>query len=126
MENHKFLKYSYWLSLACLIHCIAFPIIIATLPFLNIFVSINHTVELILIGSVIVLGSYSLFHAFLNHHKNILPLVLFFLGISLSVYIHIFNHEHSLNNTILEIVSGLIIAGSQFWNLKMTPKSCTH
>lgn len=126
MENHKFLKYSYWLSVACLVHCIAFPLIIAVLPFLNIFVEINHTLELFLIGSIIIFGTYSLVHAYSSHHKNILPLILFAIGISISVYIHFFHHEHSLNNTLLEILSGLIIAISQFWNIKLTPKSCSH
>lgn len=127
MKNHKILKYSYWLSIICLIHCIAFPLMIAILPFLNIVIEINHLVELIILVSVLIFGSYALIHAYLTHHKNPLPLIIFSIGFVISFYTHVIAHSHG--NTfgmILEIISGLLIASSQFYNLKITPKTCSH
>lgn len=133
MNNHKILKYSYWLSIICLIHCISFPIIIAILPFIDIVFEINTWLEFAIILSVIVFGSYSLIHAYKTHHQNIKPLVIFFIGIAISVYIHFIAHDthagHNRTNylsTFIEILSGVIIAGAQFYNLKITPKTCSH
>jgi len=133
MNNHNILQYSYWLSVICLIHCISFPILIAILPFIDVVFEINKWVELAIILSVIVFGSYSLIHAYMNHHKNIKPLVIFFIGIALSVYIHFIahnehqGHNHGFNlNVFIEIFAGIIIAGAQFYNLKITPRTCSH
>lgn len=127
MKNHKILKYSYWLSIICLIHCIAFPLFIAVLPFLNMAIKINHVVELIILGSVFVFGTYALVHAYITHHKNPLPLIIFALGFSISFYTHVLAHNHEPNSGfILEIISGVLIAASQFYNIKITPKTCSH
>lgn len=125
MNNHKIFKYSYWLSIVCLIHCISFPIIIALLPFMDIVFEINEWFEFGIIFSIIIFGSYSLIHAYKTHHKNILPIIIFYLGIIISVYIHfIAEHSHGNESMFLEIFSGVIIAGAQFYNLKITPKAC--
>ena len=126
MNNHKILIYSYWLSIICLIHCISFPIIIAILPFLDIVFEINKWLEVGIILSVLIFGSYSLIHAYITHHKNIKPLIIFYFGIVLSFYIHFIAHNHANSGILLEIISGVVIAGSQFYNLKITPKTCTN
>ncbi|MFT4646014.1 MAG: hypothetical protein ACI8ZX_002438 [Planctomycetota bacterium] len=126
MDNHKILIYSYWLSVICLIHCISFPIIIAILPVIGIVFEINEWIEIGIILSVLIFGSYSLIHAYITHHKNIKPLVIFYFGMSISFYIHFIAHDHSSNALILEIISGAIIAGAQFYNLKITPKTCNN
>lgn len=135
MKNHNILKYSYWLSIICLVHCITFPILAIILPFVNIVFEINHWVEISIILSVIIFGSYALIHAYINHHKNYKPLLIFYIGIAISVYIHFFNHDHAGHNhggasnnlsLFLEIFSGVLIAGSQFYNLKITPRTCSH
>ena len=127
MQNHKILKYSYWLSVICLIHCVTFPIITIILPFLDIVFEINEWVEISIILSVIVFGSYSLIHAYITHHKNIKPIIIFYIGVSISIYIHfIYNNLHNNFTLFLEIFSGVLIAVSQFYNLKITPKSCNH
>lgn len=127
MKNHKMLQYSYWLSVICLIHCIAFPVFIAILPFLNIAIKVNHIVELIILGSVLILGSYALIHAYINHHKNPKPIIIFVIGFAISFYAHVILHDHTSQlSFILEISSGILIAASQFYNLKITPRSCSH
>lgn len=127
MKNHKILQYSYWLSIICLIHCIAFPIFIAALPFLNIAIKINHVVELVILGSVLIFGSYALIHAYITHHKNPGPIIIFAIGFAISFYTHVLSHDHTSSlNFILEIGSGVFIAISQFYNLKITPRSCSH
>lgn len=127
MKNHKILKYSYWLSVACLIHCIAFPLFIAVLPFLNMAIHINHFVELIILTSVFIFGTYALTHAYFTHHKNPRPILIFAVGFLISFYTHVIAHSHgSLSGIILEIFSGVLIAGSQFYNIKITPRTCSH
>lgn len=79
-----------------------------------------------IIISVFIFGSYSLIHAYINHHKNIKPIIIFYLGMAISFYIHFIAHSHDNSGMILEIFSGVLIAGSQFYNLKITPKTCTH
>lgn len=127
MNNHKILKYSYWLSIVCLIHCISFPLLIAILPFLDIVFEINKWLEIAIILSVVIFGTYSLFHAYKTHHHNKSPLIIFFIGIIISIYIHFIAHDFSNGLSIfLEIFSGILLAGAQFYNLKITPKSCSH
>lgn len=127
MKKHKLLQYSYWLSIICLIHCIAFPLLIAVLPFLNIAIKINHVVEFIILGSVLIFGSYALIHAYVNHHKNPIPLMLFVVGFVISFYSHVIIHSHNNYTTIiLEVISGILIASSQFYNIKLTPRTCSH
>jgi len=87
----------------------------------------NEWVEISIILSVIVFGSYSLIHAYITHHKNIKPIIIFYIGVSISIYIHfIYNNLHNNFTLFLEIFSGVLIAVSQFYNLKITPKSCNH
>lgn len=136
MASHKILKYSYWLSLLCLVHCISFPIAIAFLPIFDIAFDLGIKAELAILLSVFILGSYALWHAFIKHHKNYLPLIIFYIGIALSVYIHFIyqnpfgdhhhTHNHSWGVVAIEVFSGILIALAQFYNLKITPKSCSH
>jgi hypothetical protein len=132
MKNHKMLLYSYWLSVICLIHCISFPLLIAFLPFLNVAFEINHWLEVGILLSVFIFGSYSLIHACITHHKNYFPLVMFYIGVALAVFVHFFYHKHTIDTGQdylsfgLEILSGVIMAGAQFYNLKITPRACSH
>lgn len=131
MKTHKILQYSYWLSLLCLVHCIAFPLIIAILPILGMAFEINHWLEIIILFSVLIMGSFSLIHTYQTHHKNYLPLLIFYFGIGISLYIHfLYPHIHSIEidyfSLFFEILSGILIAGAQFYNLKITPKQCSH
>lgn len=126
MNNHKILIYSYWLSIVCLIHCISFPIIIMILPFLDIVFGRSEWLEVGIILSVLIFGSYSLIHAYMTHHKNIKPIIIFYFGMALSFYIHFIAHNHDNSGILIEIISGVVIAGAQFYNLKITPKTCTN
>lgn len=121
-------KISYYLSLLCLVHCLAFPILVAVLPLLNIVFEISHITELFILSSIVILGSYSLIHSYSNHHHKALPLVIFYIGVSFSIYVHFgMSHSHEFNYLIFltEIISGLLIAVSQFYNLRLTPKNCS-
>ena len=126
MNKHKILIYSYWLSIVCLIHCISFPIIIMILPFLDIVFGRSEWLEVGIILSVLIFGSYSLIHAYMTHHKNIKPIIIFYFGMALSFYIHFIAHNHDNSGILIEIISGVVIAGAQFYNLKITPKTCTN
>ena len=126
-NSHKVLRYSYWLSIICLIHCISFPLIIAILPFIDIVFEINHSIEIAILLSVFIMGSYALIHSYINHHKNKIPLIIFYIGIVLSLITHVYFHEaNGFLRIFLEVFSGLLLAIAQYINIKITPITCSH
>lgn len=126
-HNHFWLKTSIWLSTICLIHCITFPIIIALLPVVNIAFEVNHWLEFVLISSTAVIGGYSLFHGYKLHHRKVLPLLFFGIGISIMLSVHYIFHIHSGFLSIFSEISGaLFIASALYINLRLTRKhACT-
>ena len=57
-------------SVACAIHCAILPIIISSLPILGVNIIHNSVFEWGMIGLAFVVGSYSLFHGFIKHHRS--------------------------------------------------------
>lgn len=70
-------------SLACAIHCALFPFLFSSLPVLGIDFATNPAVEYGLIGISIFIGSISLLHSFIKHHRKITPYLLFLTGMGL-------------------------------------------
>ncbi len=68
-------------SLACAIHCALLPLFISSLPFFGIELLDNPTFEIIMIGIAAAIGFYSLFHGYKKHHRRLLPLLIFIIGI---------------------------------------------
>ncbi|MGB1248404.1 MAG: MerC domain-containing protein [Chitinophagales bacterium] len=129
-HNHSILRLSFWLSTLCLIHCIVFPILIVLLPVFNMAFEINHWVEISLLGSTLFLGLYSLYHGYKLHHKDIRPIVIFLVGMGIAFFMHLVLHSHQNPSTFkmcVEIFGSLLIAASQFWNLRLTKSNaCTN
>ncbi|MFP5041489.1 MerC domain-containing protein [Parasediminibacterium sp. JCM 36343] len=68
-------------SVACAIHCALLPLFITSLPFLGINIIENVTFEYVMIALAFVVGAYALHHGFKHHHRHLLPLSLFSMGI---------------------------------------------
>ncbi|MBA2248831.1 MAG: MerC domain-containing protein [Chitinophagaceae bacterium] len=67
-------------SIACAIHCALLPLILSSLPVFGINIIHNSFFEWGMIGLAFVVGSYSLVHSYIRHHRKLLPLLLFSSG----------------------------------------------
>jgi hypothetical protein len=67
-------------SVACAIHCALLPLLISSLPILGINIIHNLVFEWGMIGLAFIVGSYSLFHGYVKHHRSTAPLLIFATG----------------------------------------------
>ena len=67
-------------SIACAIHCALLPLLLTSLPLFGINIIHNLFFEWGMIGLAFLVGSYSLFHGFIRHHRNYNPLLIFSAG----------------------------------------------
>ena len=67
-------------SVACAIHCAILPVILTTLPIFGINIIHNLFFEWGMIALAFVVGSYSLFHGFVKHHRSFTPIIIFSVG----------------------------------------------
>jgi len=79
-------------SLACAIHCALLPLFMSTLPLFGINIIHNTAFEAGMIGLAIAIGTYSLWHGFRRHHHSLVPLLLFYSGITFLVLKQMFIH----------------------------------
>jgi MerC mercury resistance protein len=67
-------------SLACAIHCALLPLFLSSLPLFGINILENVFFEFGMIAIAFVVGYYSLLHGYKTHHRRVLPLVIFSIG----------------------------------------------
>ena len=67
-------------SVACAIHCALLPLLISSLPILGINIIHNLFFEWGMITLAFVVGSYSLFHGYIKHHRSLRPVLIFSFG----------------------------------------------
>jgi hypothetical protein len=67
-------------SIACAIHCAILPVILSTLPVFGVNIIHNEIFEWGMISLAFFIGSFSLFHGYLKHHRSFLPLFIFSTG----------------------------------------------
>jgi hypothetical protein len=101
------------LSLACSVHCLAMPFVIAFLPAGGDLLR-NPVLEIALLGSSILLASYTLIRDFRHLHRNYASLGLLFVGITL-LLISQAGHSHEGIN-LLAPLAGLAIFGAYVLN----------
>lgn len=95
-------------SLACAIHCAVLPLIITSLPLFGINIIHNVFFEWLMIAIAFVVGSYSLAHGYIKHHRSPLPILLFSAGFLLLVTKQFF---HDYETWLLVPAVVLIVAG---------------
>ena len=67
-------------SILCAIHCALLPVLVTTLPVFGINIVHNLVFEWGMIALAFVVGSYSLFHGYIKHHRSIKPVLIFSVG----------------------------------------------
>ena len=83
-------------SFACAIHCALLPVIVSTLPIFGINIIHNSFFEWGMIALAFVVGSYSLFHGYIKHHRNNIPVLLFTAGFIFLILKQFFPHQEYL------------------------------
>ena len=67
-------------SILCAIHCALLPVLVTTLPVFGINIIHNLVFEWGMIALAFVVGSYSLFHGYIKHHRSLRPVLIFSVG----------------------------------------------
>lgn len=67
-------------SIICAIHCALLPLILSSLPVFGVNIIHNAVFEWLMILMAYIIGSYSLYHGYMKHHRRMLPVVLFTIG----------------------------------------------
>jgi hypothetical protein len=101
------------LSLLCSVHCLAMPFVVAFLPMGGDLFS-NPLIEAVLLGSSIILASYTMIRDFRHLHRNYSTLLLLGIGVVLLLLSQA-NHSHEGFNFMAPL-AGLAIFGSYVLN----------
>jgi ribose/xylose/arabinose/galactoside ABC-type transport system permease subunit len=116
-------------SLACAIHCAILPLVLTSLPVLGINIIENVGFEFGMIILAMVIGFYSLWHGYRQHHHGLLPSVFFGMGIILLFLKQVF-HSHQLYYLVPAV---LLIVAAHLTNYRECRKagqcagsSCKH
>ena len=106
-------------SLACAIHCAILPLVISSLPVFGINIIENNEFEYFMILLAFVIGCLALMHGYRKHHQNLLPLLMFTLGILLLCAKQVFHSIH-----IWLLVPALVfMVGAHYLNFKLGQKA---
>ena len=106
-------------SLACAIHCALLPILLSTLPVFGINIIHNSFFEWGMIALAFMVGSFSLFHGFVKHHRSLLPVFLFLIGF---LFLVLKQFYAPLEYGFLFIAVSLIIT-AHFYNYRLCHRS---
>ena len=101
-------------SVACAIHCAILPVIISTLPVFGINIIHNSVFEWGMISLAFCIGSFSLFHGYLKHHRSFFPMTIFSTGFIFLVLKQFFP---SLEYWFLALAVTLIVT-AHFYNYR--------
>lgn len=106
-------------SVACAIHCAILPLLISSLPVFGIDIIENSQFEYFMILLAFVIGCFALMHGFRKHHHNILPLLVFTLGMVLLGIKQVF---HDIHIWFL-VPSVLLIVTAHYVNFRLSQRT---
>lgn len=72
-------------SVACAIHCALLPLLLTSLPLFGVNIIHNIVFEWGMIMLAFFVGSYSLFHGYIKHHRSLVPILIFSAGFLLLI-----------------------------------------
>ena len=106
----------FFTSLLCAIHCSAIPVMVSlglvgSSSWLH-----NHMFDWVVIGTGVVIATYSLLGDYLKVHRNIMPLMMAVLGFAFSIIGMIEHHGWML---VFSVVGGLLVASSHIVNHRL-------
>lgn len=102
-------------SVACAIHCALLPVMVSSLPLFGINIIHNAFFEWGMIALAFIVGSYSLFHGFVKHHRSFTPIFIFAAGVFFLVLKQFF---HPIENWLLLPAVALIIS-AHYYNYRL-------
>ena len=103
-------------SVACAIHCAVLPILISSLPILGINIIHNSYFEWGMIGLAFVVGSYSLWHGHIKHHRSFIPVLIFSAGfVFLIMKQLLFHYEY-----LFLLFAVILIIAAHFYNYRLS------
>lgn len=106
-------------SIACAIHCALLPVLVTSLPVFGINIVHNLFFEWGMIALAFLVGSYSLFHGYIKHHRSFVPVLIFTTGFIFLVLKQFFvQYEMPF---LLVAVAFIIIA--HFYNYRLCHRS---
>ena len=106
-------------SVACAIHCAVLPVILTSLPIFGINIIHNLFFEWGMIALAFAVGSYSLFHGFVKHHRSYTPLIIFSVGFIFLVLKQFFPEiEYSLLT-----IAVILIISAHYYNYRLCHRS---
>ena len=106
-------------SIACAIHCALLPVLLTTLPVFGIDIIHNLFFEWGMIALAFVVGSYSLFHGYIKHHRSFTPVIIFSIGFVFLILKQVF-HEREIP---LLIVAVIFIISAHYYNYRLCHRS---
>lgn len=105
-------------SVLCAIHCALLPLLLSGLPLLGGKLVHNEAFEWTMIGIAFFIGVYSLSHGFKRHHRNKLPVILFFIG-----FFFLAAKQFSSYHLIFLFIAVALIVSAHYLNLRLCMKS---
>ena len=106
-------------SVACAIHCAVLPVLLTTLPIFGINIIHNLFFEWGMIALAFSVGSYSLFHGFVKHHRSFTPIIIFSIGFIFLVLKQFFPAaEYSLLTMAV-----ILIISAHYYNYRLCHRS---
>ena len=106
-------------SIACAIHCALLPVLLTALPVFGIDIIHNLFFEWGMIALAFVVGSYSLFHGYIKHHRSFSPVIIFSIGFVFLILKQVF-HEREIP---LLIVAVIFIISAHYYNYRLSHRS---
>ncbi|MBN8698594.1 MAG: MerC domain-containing protein [Chitinophagales bacterium] len=107
-------------SVLCAIHCALLPILVTTLPVFGVNIIHNGFFEWGMIALAFAIGSYSLFHGFIKHHRSFLPVAIFSIGFLFLVLKQFYDGRLSL---LFLFIAVACIISAHFYNYRLCHRS---
>ena len=117
--SRKLLKIGSWLGMACAIHCVLTPLVLALLPLIGAGLQLDHRLEIGLLLFSSILSTVLMVKDKKEHH-SILPLILLLCGFFFLVLTHILNATHVISS----IDGGLLLGSAFLKNYLLVKNSC--
>lgn len=106
-------------SIACAVHCAILPIMLSSLPILGINIIHNLFFEWGMIALAFAVGSYSLFHGYIKHHRSFSPVIIFSVGFIFLVLKQFFLQFEYVFLTIAVV----LIISTHYYNYRLCHQS---
>jgi len=102
-------------SILCAIHCALLPVLMGSLPVFGVNIIHNLAFEWGMIALAFAVGSYSLFHGYIKHHRSLLPVLIFSFGFIFLVLKQFFAQYE----TLFLIIAVVLIISAHFYNYRL-------